>query len=59
MRAGAEDRIRTLKDTGLTNLPLHAFGKSEVWLMRRNRAAPDIVGLKMIVIQRIPPNLYI
>lgn len=32
MRARAEDRIRTLKDTGLTNLPLHAFGKNEVWL---------------------------
>ncbi|MGK2854488.1 MAG: IS1380 family transposase [Microbacteriaceae bacterium] len=32
MRARAEDRIRTLKDTGLTNLPLQAFGKNEVWL---------------------------
>lgn len=32
MRARAEDRIRTLKDTGLTNLPLHAFGKNEIWL---------------------------
>lgn len=32
MRARAEDRIRTLKDTGLTNLPLHAFSKNEIWL---------------------------
>lgn len=32
LRARAEDRIRTLKDTGLTNLPLQAFGKNEVWL---------------------------
>jgi Transposase DDE domain group 1 len=32
LRARAEDRIRTLKDTGLTNLPLHAFGKNEIWL---------------------------
>jgi hypothetical protein len=32
MRARAEDRIRTLKDTGLTNLPLQAFGKNEIWL---------------------------
>ena len=32
MRARAEDRIRALKDTGLTNPPLHAFGKNEIWL---------------------------
>ena len=31
LRARAEDRIRTLKDTGLTNLPLQAFGKNEIW----------------------------
>lgn len=32
LRARAEDRIRTLKDTGLRNLPLQAFGKNEIWL---------------------------
>ncbi|ART73366.1 IS1380 family transposase [Mycobacterium dioxanotrophicus] len=32
LRARAEDRIRALKDTGLTNLPLQAFGKNEIWL---------------------------
>lgn len=32
LRARAEDRIRGLKDTGLTNLPLQAFGKNEIWL---------------------------
>lgn len=32
LRAHAEDRIRTLKDTGLTNLPLQAFAKNEIWL---------------------------
>lgn len=32
LRARAEDRIRTLRHTGLTNLPLQAFGKNEVWL---------------------------
>ena len=32
MRARAEDRIRALKDTGVTNLPLQAFGKNEIWL---------------------------
>jgi Transposase DDE domain group 1 len=32
LRARAEDRIRGLKDTGLTNLPLQAFAKNQVWL---------------------------
>jgi hypothetical protein len=32
LRARAEDRIRGLKDTGLTNLPLHAFAKNQLWL---------------------------
>jgi hypothetical protein len=31
-RARAEDRIRGLKDTGMTNLPLQAFGKNQIWL---------------------------
>lgn len=30
-RARCEDRIRNLKDTGLANLPLHAFAKNELW----------------------------
>jgi len=32
LRAHAEDRIRGLKDTGLTNLPLHAFDKNQIWV---------------------------
>jgi hypothetical protein len=32
LRARAEDRIRGLKDTGMTNLPLQAFAKNQVWL---------------------------
>jgi hypothetical protein len=32
LRARAEDRIRTLKDTGLSNLPLQAFTKNQIWL---------------------------
>jgi len=30
-RARAEDRIRTAKDTGLTNLPLHDFNQNRIW----------------------------
>ena len=28
----AEDRIRSLKDSGLRNLPLHEFAKNIIWL---------------------------
>jgi hypothetical protein len=31
-RARVEDRIRCAKDTGLSNLPCHAFAPNEVWL---------------------------
>ena len=31
-RARAEDRIRTLKDTGLRNLPFHGFAQNQIWL---------------------------
>jgi DDE family transposase len=32
LRARAEDRIRGLKDTGMTNLPLQEFTKNQIWL---------------------------
>jgi hypothetical protein len=31
-RARAEDRIRTLKDTGMRNLPFHRFDQNRIWL---------------------------
>jgi hypothetical protein len=31
-RARAEDRIRTAKNTGLTNLPLHGFAHNQIWV---------------------------
>ena len=31
-RARCEDRIRTAKDTGLRNLPLHDFAQNQIWL---------------------------
>jgi hypothetical protein len=31
-RARCEDRIRTAKDTGLRNLPLHGFTANQIWL---------------------------
>ncbi len=32
LRARCEDRIRNLKDLGLTNLPLHDFAQNQVWV---------------------------
>jgi len=32
LRARCEDRIRVLKDSGLRNLPLHAFTQNQIWL---------------------------
>ncbi|OMH22956.1 IS1380 family transposase, partial [Tersicoccus phoenicis] len=31
LRARCEDRIRAAKDTGLQNLPLHAFDANNLW----------------------------
>ena len=31
-RARCEDRIRTGKDTGMRNLPLHDFAQNRIWL---------------------------
>lgn len=31
-RARCEDRIRTAKDTGLANLPLHGFDANRIWI---------------------------
>jgi hypothetical protein len=31
-RARCEDRIRTAKDSGLRNLPLHGFNQNQIWL---------------------------
>ncbi len=31
-RARCEDRIRTVKDTGPRNLPLHDFAANQIWL---------------------------
>ncbi len=30
-RARCEDRIRSAKDTGLRNLPLHGYGQNQIW----------------------------
>lgn len=48
LRARAEDRIRNLKDTGATNLPLHSFTKNELWLELACLAAELLVWTQLM-----------
>lgn len=48
LRARAEDRVRTLKDTGATNLPLHSFAKNELWLELAQLAAELLVWTQLL-----------
>lgn len=48
LRARAEDRIRALKDTGATNLPLQAFDKNQLWLELAQLAAELLVWTQLL-----------
>ncbi len=48
LRARAEDRIRAIKDTGATNLPLHSFTKNELWLELAQLAAELLVWTQLL-----------
>jgi hypothetical protein len=48
LRARAEDRIRGLKDTGLTNLPLQAFAKNQIWLELAQLAAELLTWTQLL-----------
>lgn len=47
-RARAEDRIRCLKDSGLSNLPLHAFTANQLWVELVLLAADLLVWTQML-----------
>jgi len=49
-RARAEDRIRTAKDTGLTNLPLHDFAQNQIWCAIVTLAAELTAWLQMLAL---------
>lgn len=49
-RARCEDRIRTAKDTGLTNLPLHGFAQNEIWLAIVALASELIAWMQMLAL---------
>ena len=48
LRARAEDRIRGLKDTGLTNLPPQAFAKNPIWLELAQLAAEPLTWTQLL-----------
>ena len=57
-RARCEDRIRNLKDTGATNLPLHAFGENKIWLELSQLASELIVRTQLLAFHGLPARLW-
>lgn len=58
LRARAEDRIRNLKDTGATNLPLQAFDKNQIWLELSQLAAELLVWTQLLAWGDQPARLW-
>ena len=49
-RAGAEDRIRAAKDTGMRNLPLYDFDQNRIWCALIALASELIAWLQMLAL---------
>ena len=58
LRARAEDRIRGLKDTGLTNLPLHDFAKNQIWLELVQLAAELLTWTQLLAWSDTPARTW-
>lgn len=58
LRARAEDRIRNLKDTGATNLPLQAFDKNQVWLELAQLAAELLTWTQLLAWHDQPARVW-
>ncbi|BBZ58333.1 hypothetical protein MPHO_53250 [Mycolicibacterium phocaicum] len=57
-RARAEDRIRNLKDTGLTNLPFHGFAQNQIWLEITLLAADLLVWTQVLAFAGQPARRW-
>ena len=57
-RARAEDRIRALKDTGMTNLPLQAFDKNQIWLELVQLAAELLTWTQLLAWPNQPARVW-
>ena len=58
LRARCEDRIRNLKDTGATNLPLQSFDKNQIWLEICCLASELIVWTQTLAFHDLPARLW-
>jgi hypothetical protein len=57
-RARCEDRIRTAKDTGLTNLPLHDFTQNQIWLAIVALAVELTAWMQMLALAEHPARRW-
>jgi hypothetical protein len=57
-RARCEDRIRTAKDTGLTNLPLHGFDQNRIWCAIVQLAMELTAWLQMLALHDHPARRW-
>lgn len=57
-RARAEDRIRNLKDTGLTNLPFRGFAQNQIWLQVTLLAADLLVWTQVLAFTSQPARRW-
>jgi Transposase DDE domain group 1 len=57
-RARAEDRIRTSKDTGLTNLPLHSFAQNQIWCAIVALAVELTAWMQMLALTDTPARRW-
>jgi hypothetical protein len=58
LRARAEDRIRGLKDTGATNLPMQGFDKNQVWLELAQLAAELLTWTQLLAWHGQPARVW-
>ena len=57
-RARAEDRIRSAKDTGLSNLPLHGFDQNRIWCAVVQLACELIAWTQMLGLANHPARRW-
>jgi Transposase DDE domain group 1 len=57
-RARCEDRIRTAKDTGLQNLPLHGFDQNRIWCELVQLATELTAWLQMLALHEHPARRW-
>jgi hypothetical protein len=58
LHARVEDRIRAAKDTGLTNLPLQAFDKNQIWIEIAQLAHELIVWTQLLGLHGHPARAW-